>query len=149
MFWTVALEKTLESPLGCKEIKPVNRKGNHWKDWCWNWGSTPLATWCEEPPHWKIPWCWERLKAEGEGDDRGWNGWMASPTPWTWVWASSGSWWCTGKPGLVKYMGSQSVGCDQAIKRSSDWTELNHNAYSENIMFTCWIFKFLWALHST
>ena len=122
MFWTVALEKTLESPLGCKEIKPVNPKGNHWKDWCWNWGSNPLATWCEEPTHWKIPWCWERLKAEGEGDDRGWNGWMASPTPWTWVWASSGSWWCTGKPGLLKYMGSQSVGCDQVTELN--WTTM-------------------------
>ena len=70
-FQTVLLEKTLESPLHCKEIKPVNSKGNqpwiiHWKDWCWSWTSNTLATWCEEPTYWKRPWYWERLKAEGE-----------------------------------------------------------------------------------
>ena len=52
-----------------------------------------LATWCEELTHWKRFWCWERLRAGGKGDDRGWNGWTASLTQWTWVWASSGSWW--------------------------------------------------------
>ena len=97
-FWTVVLEKTLESPLDWKEIKPVNPKGNqslifNWKDWSWSWNSNTLATWCEELSHWKRPWCWERLKVGGEGDDRGWDGWMASPTWWTWVWSSSGSWW--------------------------------------------------------
>ena len=51
----------------------------HW--WCWNWSSNTLATWCEEPTHWKRPWWWERLKAGGEG--KGWDGWMASPTQWT------------------------------------------------------------------
>ena len=70
-FQTVLLEKTLERPLHCKEIKPVNSKGNqpwiiHWKDWCWSWTSNTLATWCEEPTYWKRPWYWERLKAEGE-----------------------------------------------------------------------------------
>ena len=64
----------------------------HWKDWCWSWNSNTLATWCKEMTHWKRPWCWERLKAEGEGDDRGWDGWMASLTRCTWVWANSGSW---------------------------------------------------------
>jgi len=64
----------------------------HWKDWCWSWSSNTLATWCKEPTYWKRPWCWEILKAGGEGDDRGWIGWMTSPTQWTWVWASSGSW---------------------------------------------------------
>ena len=59
----------------------------------------------QELTHWKRPWCWERLKAEGEGDDRGWDGWMASPTQWTWVWVSSGSWWWTGKPGVLQSMG--------------------------------------------
>ena len=49
-----------------------------WKDWCWSWSSSTLATWCKEPTHWKRPWCWERLKVGGEGDDRGWDGWMAS-----------------------------------------------------------------------
>ena len=64
----------------------------HWKDWCWSWNSNTLATSCEELTHWKRPWCWERLKAGGEGDDRGWDGWMASLTRWTWVWVDSGSW---------------------------------------------------------
>ena len=82
----------------------------HWKDRCWSWNSNTLATWCEELIHWKRPWCWERLKAGGEGDDRGWDGWMASPTWWTWVWVSSGSWWWTGKPGMLQSMGSQRVG---------------------------------------
>ena len=68
-----------------------------------------LATWCEELSHWKRPWCWERLKARGEGDNRGWDGWMASPSRWTWVWTSSGSWWWTGKPGVLQSMGSQRV----------------------------------------
>jgi len=80
-----------------------------------------LATWCEERIHWKRPWCWERLKAGGEGDDRGWDGWMASPTRWTWVWVSSGSWWWTGRPGVLQSMGSQSQ------TRLSNWTELNWN----------------------
>ena len=78
----VVLEKSLESPLDREETKQVNPKGNQpWifigKDWCWSWNSNTLATWCEEPTHWKRPWCWERLEA-GEGDDRGWDGWMAS-----------------------------------------------------------------------
>ena len=62
--------------------------------------------------HWKRPWCWQRSKAGGEGDDRGWDGWMASPTPWTWVWANSRSWWWTGRPGVLRSMGSQRVGHD-------------------------------------
>ena len=57
----------------------------HWKDWCLSWNSNSLATWCQELTHWKRPWHWERLKAGGEGDDRGWDGWMASPTQWTWA----------------------------------------------------------------
>ena len=90
-----------------KEISPgCSLKGL--KDWSWN--SNTLATWCEELAHWKRPWCWERLKAGGEGDDRGWDGWMASPTQWTWVWASSGRWWRTGKPGMLQSTGSQIVG---------------------------------------
>ena len=70
----------------------------HWKDWCRSWNSNTLATWFEELTHWKRTWFWERLKAGGEGDDRGWDGWMASPTQWTWIWASSRRWWWTGKP---------------------------------------------------
>ena len=77
--------------------------------WCWSWNASTLAIWWEELTHWKRPWCWERPKAGGEGDGRGWDGWMASRTQWTWVWASSGSWWWTGKPGVLQCMGSQRV----------------------------------------
>ena len=85
----VVLEKTLESLLNCKEIQPVHPKGNqswndftwneisHWKEWCWNWSSTALATWCQELTHWKRLWCWERLRAGGEAGDRGWDGWIS------------------------------------------------------------------------
>ena len=77
-----------------------------------------LATWCEELTHLKRPWCWEGLRAGEEGDNRGWDGWMVSPTQWTWVWVDSGSWWWTGRPGMLRLMGSQRVG--------HDWvTELN------------------------
>ena len=78
------------------------------------WNSSILATWCGEPTHWKRPWCWERLKVGGEGDDREWewDGWMASLSQWTWVWISSRSWWWTVKPGMLQTMGSQRVGHD-------------------------------------
>ena len=101
--WTI--RRSNQSVL--REINP------DWKDWCWSWSSSTLATWCEELTHLKRPWCWERMKA-GEGDDRGWDGWVALPTWWMWVWASSGSWWWTGKPGMLQYMGSQRVGHDWA-----------------------------------
>ena len=81
----------------------------HWKDWCWSRNSMTLAIWCEERTHLKRPWCWERLKAGGEGDDRGWDGWMASPTQWTWVWVNSGSWCWTGRPSVLQSM-AQTVG---------------------------------------
>ena len=72
----------------------------------------------EELTQWKRPWYWERLKAGGEGDNRGWDGWMVSPTQWTWVWVNSRSWRWTGRPGLLQSLGSQRVG--------HDWvTELN------------------------
>ena len=73
----------------------------HWKDWCWSWSSNTLATWCQEPTHWKRSWCRERLKARGEAGDRGWDGWTASPTQQTWVWANSGRQWRTRKPGAL------------------------------------------------
>ena len=79
--------------------------------------TSTLATSCEELTHWKRLWCWEGLGAGGEGDDRGWDGWMASLTWWMWVWVNSGSWWWTGRPGMLRFMGSQRVG--------HDWTELN------------------------
>ena len=70
-------------------LKEINLE-YHWKDWCWSWSSNNLATWCKELTHWKRHWCWGRLKTGGEGDDKGWDGWMASPTQWTWVWTNSG-----------------------------------------------------------
>ena len=128
-FWTVVLEKTLESPLDCKEIQPVHqgdptspslRKSVlniHWKDWCWSWSSNTLATWCEGMTHRKRPWSRERLKAGGEGDDREWDDRIILPTQWTWVRVNSGSWWWTGRPGMLQFMGLQS---------RHDWvTELN------------------------
>ena len=80
-----------------------------WKEWCWSWNSSTLATSCEELTHWKRPWGWEGLGAGGEGDDRGWDGWMALLTRWTWVSVNSGSWWWTGRPGVLWFMGSQRV----------------------------------------
>ena len=80
-----------------------------------------LATWCEELTHWKRSWCWERLKAGGGGADRVWDGWMASLTQWTWVSANSGSWWWTGRPGVLQSMGWQRVGHDWATELN--WTE--------------------------
>ena len=78
-----------------------------------------FTTRCEEPTPWKRPWCWEWLKAGGEGDDRGWGGWMESVTQWTWVWVSSGSWWWTGKTGVL-----QSMGVTKNRTWLSNWTEL-------------------------
>ena len=86
-----------------------------------------LATWCKELTHWKRPWCWERLKAGEEGEDRGWDGWMASPTQWTWVWASFGSWWWTGRPGVLQAMESQRVGHDWVTKLMENWVHRTPN----------------------
>ena len=96
--------------------------GVHWKYWCWSWNSNTLATSWEELTHWKIPWCWEGLGAGGEGDDRGWDSWMASPTWWTWVWVDSGSWWWTGRPGVLQFLGLQRVGHDWVTELN--WTEV-------------------------
>ena len=78
----------------------------YWKDWCWSWCSNTLSTWCEELIHWTRSWYWAWLRAGGEGGNRGWDGWMASPTQWTWVWASSRRLWRTGKPGVLQSMWS-------------------------------------------
>ena len=95
MFWA------FESPLDCKEIQPLHPKGD--QSWMFIERSDTEA----ETP---ILWPPERLKVGGEGNDRGWDGWMASLTQWTWVWVNSGSWWWTGKPGVLQSMGSQRVG---------------------------------------
>ena len=123
-FWTVVLEKTLESPLDCKDIQPVHPKGD--QSWVFI-GRTDveadpytLATSCEELTHWKRLWCWEGLWAGGEGDTRGWDGWMASLTLWTWAWVNSRSWWWTGRPGVLRFMGSWRVRHDWATELN--WT---------------------------
>ena len=114
-FWTVVLEKTLESPLGCKEIQPVHPK------WDQSWVFIGrIDTKAETPILW--PPCWEGLGVGGEGEDRRWDGWIASPTWWTWVWVNSGSWWCTGRPGVLQFMRSQRVGHNWATELN--WTEL-------------------------
>ena len=97
-------------------IQPISRA-------IWQRPSTPylIATWGEELTHWKRPWFWERLKPGGEGDSRGWDVWMASSTQWTWVWVNSGSWWWTGRPGVLQSMGSQRADTTEQL----DWTELN------------------------
>ena len=125
LFWTVVLEKTLESPMDCKEIQPVHSKGD--QSWVFfgrndaKCSSTLAASW-EELTHWKRLWCWEGLGAGGEEDDRGWDGWMASLTQRTWVWVNSGSWWWTGRPGVLQFMGSQRVRHNWAT--DLNWTEL-------------------------
>ena len=123
-FWAVVLEKTLESPLDCKETQSVHPKGD--QSWVFiggpdveAWNSNTSATWWEELTYLKRPWCWERLRAGGEGDDRRWDGWMASPTQQTWVWVDSGSWWWTGRPGMLPFIGHKNR------TQLSDWTELN------------------------
>ena len=105
----------------------------HWKDWCWSWNSNTLATWSKELTCWKRPWRWEKLKAGGEGDDRGWDSWMASPTRWTWVWASSGSWWWKGKPGMLQSMGSQRVRHNWVIGLNWSTTKSRRNRKTEYI----------------
>ena len=94
----------------------------HWKDWCWSWNSNTLATWCEELTHLKRPWCWERLKAGGNGDDREWDSWMVSLTQWTWVWVNSVSRWWTGRPGMLQSTELHRVGHDWVSELN--WTGL-------------------------
>ena len=94
---------------------------SHKKDWCWSWNFNTLATWCKELTHWKRPWCWERLKAGREGDNRVRDDWMASTIWWTWVWVSSRSWRWTGKLGVLQSMGSQRVRQTEQL----NWTELS------------------------
>ena len=92
-----------------------------WKNLFWSWNSNTWATSCKEMTHWKRLWCWEGLGAGGEGDDREWDGWMVSPTRWTWVWVNSGSWWWTGRPGVLRFMESQRVGQNWATELN--WTQ--------------------------
>ena len=121
------LEKTLESPLDCQEIQPANSKGN--QPWIYIGRTDAKAEapilW---PPDakswlmWKDPDAGKDWRQEEKGIDRGWDGWMASPTQWTWVWVDSGSWWWTGRPALLRFMGSQRVGHDWVTELN--WTEI-------------------------
>ena len=125
-FWTVVLEKTPESPLDCKEIQPVHPKGD--QSWIFIGrpdveAETPIL-WPPDTKNWLIwkdPDAGQDLKTGGEGDDRGWDGWMASPTQWTRVWASSGSWWWTGRPGVLQSRGLQRVAHDWATELTDHW----------------------------
>ena len=120
-FWTVVLEKTVESSLDCKEIQPVHPKANQ----CWIFigridaeAETPIL-WPPDAKNWltgKDPNV--GLKAGGEGDDRGWDGHMTSPTRWTWIWVGSGCWWWLGKPGMLQ------SGLTKSWTWLRDWTEL-------------------------
>ena len=110
-FWIMVLEKTLESPLDCKEIKPVHAKGN--QSWIFIGRMLKLKLQyfghlMQRADSLEKTRCWERLKGGGKGDDLGWDGWMASLTQWTWVWASSRSWWWLGKLSMLQSMGSES-----------------------------------------
>ena len=112
------LEKTLET---ARKIQPVHPKGD--QSWVFigrtDVEAETLILWdsvCKELTHWKRPWCWERLKAGEGGDNRGWDGWMASSTQWTWVWVNSGSWWWTGC--------AAGHGVAKSRTRLSSWTEV-------------------------
>ena len=132
-FWTVVLEKTLESPLDCKEIQPVHPKGD--QSWVFIGRTDAEAEapvlWPPNVKSWLIVKDLDSQKdwRREEKGMRGWDGWMASPTQWTWVWASSGSWWWTGKPGVLQSMGLQSQ------TRLSDWTIMIGNVLLESPKF--------------
>ena len=118
-------KKTLESPLDAKEIKPVNPKGKQ----PWSWSANTLAIWCKEPTHWNRPWYSERLRVGIEHGNRGWDGWMASLTQWTWVCANSRRWWRTGKAG-----GLQSMGLPKSWTWLSDWTTTTEDHLCEDFL---------------
>ena len=137
-FWIVVLEKILESPLDCKQIQLVHSEG----DQPWDFfgrndakAETPVL-W---PPQVKSrligkDWCWEGLGAGGEGDDRGWDGWTASLTRWTWVWVNSGSWWWIGRPGMLRFMGRKESDTTEWLNWT-DWCsdEMNKQATYHNL----------------
>ena len=125
-FWTVVLEKTFESPLDCKKIKPVNPKGNQ----LWLFigrtdaeAEAPIV-WPPDAKSWptgKDSGAGKDGRARGEGDNRGWDGWMASPTHWTWVWVNSRSWWWTGRPDMPQSTGSWRIGYDWVTELNWTW----------------------------
>ena len=121
---TVVLEKTRKSfGLQGEQTSQSKRKPTlniHWKDWYWSWSSNTLATWCEQLIHWKRSWYWERLEAKWEEGGRGWDGWMSSLTQWTWIWANARRQWRTGKPGLLRTVGSQRVRYDTGTEQNQE-----------------------------
>ena len=155
----MALEKTLKSPLDCKEIQQVHYKGN--QSWVFI-GRTDTEA--ETPvlwplhaklSHWKRLWCWEGLGVGGEGDHREWDGWMASLTRWTWVWVNSRSWWWTGRPDVLWFMGSQRVRHNRVTELN--WTEMKQLNWTEwlfmlnNCVCAYWLFVYplLWNVYSS
>ena len=135
----MVLEKILESPLDCKESQPIHSEGYYpWDFFGRNDAKAePPVLWpphAKKLTHLKRLWCWEGLGAGREGDDRGWDGWMASPNLWTWVWVNSRSLWWTGRPGVLQFMGSQSQ------TPLSDWTELRGVKQSDVVSRSAQIF---------
>ena len=109
------------------------------------WNSNTLATSCYKLTHLKRRWCWERLRAGGEGNDRGWDGWMASLIQWTWVWVDSGSRWWTGRPGMLCFMGSQRVRHDWVTKLN--WMHAYHiNCVYTQLLSYVQLFATLWTV---
>ena len=111
-----------------------------WREWSWSWNSSTLATSCEELTNWKRLLCWEGSGTGGEGANRVWDGWMASPTWWTWVWVNSRSWWWTGRPFMLQSSGLQRVGQDWA-------TELSYDQLGSDKIPQMWLYlnSFTWG----
>ena len=138
----LAVQGTLKSLLQHHSSKAsLNKHSDNIQPWhtpfpIWNQSVVPsntLATWCKELTYWERPWFWERLKAGGEGDNRWWDGWMASPTWWTWVWVNSGIWWWTGRPGVLQSMGWQRVRHDWATELTDNWSEMKVSQLSPTL----------------
>ena len=131
-FWTVVLERLLRVPCTARRSnQSILKKINPEYSLEGLMLKLKLQYFGKELTHWKRRRCWERLKAGGDGDNREWDGWVASPTQWTWVWVDSGSWWWTGKPGMLQSMGSQRVGHDWVAELN--WTELDQNPPSSSV----------------
>ena len=143
-FWTVVLEKTLESPLDSKEIQPVHPKR------CQSWifigrtdaeAETPIL-WSPDVKNWLIgkdPDVRKDWRREEKGNNRGWDGWTASPNQWTWVWVNSRSWWWIGRPGVLQSMGSQRVRHGRAteLNWTDIWSRLFNWLVTPNNFFQC------------
>ena len=124
-------------------ISPSYRKSElniHWKDWCWSWNSNTLATWCEELTHLKRPWIGEILWARGEVDNRGWDGWMASPTQWRWVWVNSRGWWWAGILASSNQCGCK--GLDRTERLNwTNWSEMSFINVAQKEISCCPYYK--------